>query len=400
MPTCFVPGCKAGYKSSNEKRHFFRVPSDKIEKWMRCISRDDKKLTSKCYVCDVHFASRFILKTYSHVINGEKVEIPRDRWALTSDAYPSNFPNCPKYISKSVPQKRSTRCLTRNEEPSTKRYRKVNTKDLHDTHSQVTTVENEIEEPSTSEAATTQHPELLYVNKISALRSELLKVKEDLYRCRKQKMIYKKKLKTLQTENLKLHQENAELKIKQLSADKLDSLPPRQKLVIEHMLKACHIKSKKGMRYDINWLLDCLLLKIRSPSVYEFLRNNDYLPLPCQSTLHQYIRGINAKFGFDEDLFVILKSKLETIPQTECQGVLIFDEITLQKHIELSKATGEMIGLVDCGDNSVLPQSEFTAGDHGLVFMFRPHFASWVQCIGTFCSKSSVPGSTVAKLIL
>ncbi|XP_023231060.1 uncharacterized protein LOC111631096 [Centruroides sculpturatus] len=117
------------------------------------------------------------------------------------------------------------------------------------------------------------------------------------------------------------------------------------------------------MRYDINWLLDCLLLKIRSPSLYEFLRNNDYLPLPCQSTLHQYIRGINAKFGFDEDLFVILKTKLETIPQTECQG-------------------------------------RITAGDHGLVFMFRPHFASWVQCIGTFCSKSSVSGSTVAKLIL
>ncbi|XP_023244756.1 uncharacterized protein LOC111642617 [Centruroides sculpturatus] len=191
-------------------------------------------------------------------------------------------------------------------------------------------------------------------------------------------MIYRKKLKTLQTENLKLHQENTELKMKQLSADKLDSLPPRQKLIIEHMLKACHIKSKKGMRYDINWLLDCLLLKIRSPSLYEFLRNNDYLPLPCQSTLHQYIRGINAKFGFDEDLFVVLKTKLETIPQTERQGVLIFDEITLQKHIELSKATGEMIGLVHCGDNSELRQSEFTAGDHGLVFMFRPHFASWV----------------------
>ncbi|XP_023243312.1 uncharacterized protein LOC111641388 [Centruroides sculpturatus] len=208
-----------------------------------------------------------------------------------------------------------------------------------------------------------QHPELLYVNKISSLQSELLKVKEDLYRCRKQKMIYRKKLKTLQTENLKLHQKNTELKIRQLLADKLDSLLPRQKLVIEHMLKACHIKSKKVH-------------------------------------LHQYIRGINAKFGFDEDLFVILKTKLETIPQTECQGVLIFDEITLQKHIELSNATSEMIGLVNCGDNSELPQSEFTAGDHGLVFMFRPHFASWVQCIGTFCSKSSVPGSTVAKLIL
>ncbi|XP_023242190.1 uncharacterized protein LOC111640409 [Centruroides sculpturatus] len=68
----------------NEKRHLL-------------YPRDDKMLTNKCYVCDVHFASRFILKTFSHVINGEKVEIPRDRWALTSVAYPSNFPNCPKY---------------------------------------------------------------------------------------------------------------------------------------------------------------------------------------------------------------------------------------------------------------------------------------------------------------
>ncbi|XP_023230172.1 zinc finger protein 43-like isoform X2 [Centruroides sculpturatus] len=128
MPTCFVPGCKSGYKSSNEKRHFFRAPSDKIKEWMRFIPRDDRMLTNKCYVCDVHFASRFILKTFSHVINGEKVEIPRDRWELTSDAYPSNFPNCPKYISRSVPQKPSTRCLTRNEQPSRKGSRKDNTK--------------------------------------------------------------------------------------------------------------------------------------------------------------------------------------------------------------------------------------------------------------------------------
>jgi hypothetical protein len=65
------------------------------------------------------------------IINGERVEIERGKWTLTRDAYPTRFPNTPKYLSSSAPKSRtratrvskSTKmrlaidCSTQQEEP-------------------------------------------------------------------------------------------------------------------------------------------------------------------------------------------------------------------------------------------------------------------------------------------
>lgn len=114
MPTCWATGCRSGYRSSSEKsnsdtRHFFRAPSDsrRLAVWKRLIPRDGN-LTSKHSLCDIHFEDRFIVKKYTHVINGEKVEMDRGRWELTDDAVPTIFPNLPKYFSS---RKRKTRVI-------------------------------------------------------------------------------------------------------------------------------------------------------------------------------------------------------------------------------------------------------------------------------------------------
>lgn len=105
MPRCFVPGCKSGYDSvlpSGEKRHFFRPPRDaeRLALWQRAVPRQDKKLSSTCSVCDLHFSDEDISKVFEHNICGELVTMPRDKWALKDDAVPRLFPNCPSYLSK------------------------------------------------------------------------------------------------------------------------------------------------------------------------------------------------------------------------------------------------------------------------------------------------------------
>ncbi|KAH7932095.1 hypothetical protein HPB51_029512 [Rhipicephalus microplus] len=111
---CFVPGCSTGYVSARKagvKRSVFTVPNDedRLKAWQRYIPRGDKLLDRTAVLCELHLEQRFIVRDYTHIVNGEVVKIPRGRPCLTDDAIPSIFPNTPSYLSKKLPQKRSSR---------------------------------------------------------------------------------------------------------------------------------------------------------------------------------------------------------------------------------------------------------------------------------------------------
>lgn len=52
------------------------------------------------------------------------------------------------------------------------------------------------------------------------------------------------------------------------------------------------------------------------------------------------MKGINCNFGFDPQMFSVLKEKLQKMPEPERKSVLIWDEISLQKHVEFNKQNG------------------------------------------------------------
>ncbi|KAH7950663.1 hypothetical protein HPB51_025185 [Rhipicephalus microplus] len=111
---CFAPGCSTGYVSARKaavKRSVFTVPNDedRLKAWQRYVPRGDKLLDRTAFLCELHFEQRFIVRDYTHIVNGEVVKIPRGRPCLTDDAIPSIFPNTPSYLSKKFPQKRSSR---------------------------------------------------------------------------------------------------------------------------------------------------------------------------------------------------------------------------------------------------------------------------------------------------
>ncbi|XP_076299767.1 uncharacterized protein LOC143218463 [Lasioglossum baleicum] len=66
-------------------------------------------------------------------------------------------------------------------------------------------------------------------------------------------------------------------------------IPHNQELIIKECLRASKYKSPKGNRYNNEWLLLCLLLYKKSPTTYNFLRNNKILPLPAHSTVTKYV---------------------------------------------------------------------------------------------------------------
>lgn len=111
---CFAPGCTGGYVSARKKgkkASIFTVPEDdeRFKAWQRNIPRADKPLEKTSVLCELPFEPNFIMRDYTHVMNGEVVRIPRGRQCLSDDAVPSIFPNTPRYLSKKLPQKHQSR---------------------------------------------------------------------------------------------------------------------------------------------------------------------------------------------------------------------------------------------------------------------------------------------------
>lgn len=85
-----MPGCK---NDGRQRLSLFAVPADdeRFEVWKRALSGFGKTLEKKCVVCEKHFECRFICRTYKHTINGQLVEIPRNRPSLLPEAVPTRF---------------------------------------------------------------------------------------------------------------------------------------------------------------------------------------------------------------------------------------------------------------------------------------------------------------------
>ncbi|XP_075527766.1 uncharacterized protein LOC142559949 [Dermacentor variabilis] len=115
---CFVPGCTSGYVSSKNcgrRVSLFSVPKEpeRFKSWQRAVPCAGQVLNARSRLCELHFDEQFIVRYFTHMVNGETVLIPRDRPVLTSDAVPTVFPDLLQYLSKKAHWKRKSRTSTR-----------------------------------------------------------------------------------------------------------------------------------------------------------------------------------------------------------------------------------------------------------------------------------------------
>jgi hypothetical protein len=85
--------------------------------------------------------------------------------------------------------------------------------------------------------------------------------------------------------------------------------------------KALLKKSSKGMRYGPEFLLECLLLHIKSASAYEHLRTSNMLPLPDPYHVRRLIRGLTCKFGFQDFSLKSISNEFNGKGFKECCGM-------------------------------------------------------------------------------
>lgn len=102
--------------------------------------------------------------------------------------------------------------------------------------------------------------------------------------------------------------------------ERIKMLPSIQQDAVRTCFAASRVKGTKGRRYPLNFIYECLLLRIKGPKVYEHIRAHNILPLPSINTLRRYIRNIKGSYGFQQATFDCLKEKSKDMAPEDRRG--------------------------------------------------------------------------------
>ncbi|KAM7284777.1 hypothetical protein ISCGN_001871 [Ixodes scapularis] len=163
------------------------------------------------------------------------------------------------------------------------------------------------------------------------------------------------------------------------------SLPLKQQLNVRDCFETAKRKSPKGMHYEQEWLLECILMRMKSPRLYRHLREHKILALPGPTTLRKYLSHYKSGFGFNPTTFAALKEKTADMTELELHGGLVLDEMKLSENISL-RASGHAEGFVDLGP--------YTTNDQKGVPDCRPWHGAAVPAIPRKVDSNSCPLET------
>ena len=174
-------------------------------------------------------------------------------------------------------------------------------------------------------------------------------------------------------------------------------------MVIRTIKDRANCDRGRGIRYDAEWLLECLLLRIKSPKAYKHLRERNLLPLPCSTTVRRLLSSMQCSYGFNEEALASIKRTLESLSLDLKRGSLVWDEMSISKAVKYDPQKMKFEGFSDYGYDDINADPKAACdqlADHCLVFIFRPYRASWIQPIAVFATKGAAPGHIISTLLI
>ena len=109
----------------------------------------------------------------------------------------------------------------------------------------------------------------------------------------------------------------------------INALPEMQQIAVRGCFKAAN-KPANGRRHSLEWIYECLLMRIQNSKLYEHLRTRKILILPTRSTLEKYIQKVGTVYGFQESVFECLKLKASRMEIVKKHGILNYLNIAIR----------------------------------------------------------------------
>ncbi|KAK7571122.1 hypothetical protein V9T40_014726 [Parthenolecanium corni] len=108
---------------------------------------------------------------------------------------------------------------------------------------------------------------------------------------------------------------------------------------------------------------------------------------------------MKPQYGFQDQVFNVMRKKANHMPMAERRGGLFIDEVKLSPNLKFDEKTLRVTGFVDLGVHTPDHQLN-TPGDHALVIIYQPLQGKWFQTVGAFLSKGAAPGDVLHNIIL
>lgn len=82
----------------------------------------------------------------------------------------------------------------------------------------------------------------------------------------------------------------------------VQALPVKQQQQVRVCLAACKRRSTKGMKYEAQWVLECAVMCMKSPRLYEHIRKHKIMVLPSRTSLRCFLKKYRSGFGLSTKL--------------------------------------------------------------------------------------------------
>lgn len=110
-------------------------------------------------------------------------------------------------------------------------------------------------------------------------------------------------------------------------SEQISKLSQKQQERVRQCFAAAAAK-KKSFRCSKLWIVEYIIMKMKSSRLYDHIRDNEILALPSKSTLKQY----KSAFGFSKKVSEEFKNKMQDMDPFKKHGGLLVDDLKLSEH--------------------------------------------------------------------
>lgn len=138
-----------------------------------------------------------------------------------------------------------------------------------------------------------------------------------------------------------------------------------------------------------------LAIYYKSSSCYTFLRRKG-VTLPAISTIKKWLGNFHCTPGFNQRIFRNLAIKAESLSKSEKICIVMFDEMSIKKHLDYSEKLDIFEGISDLGKlgRTSVPASQ------ALVLMIRGIYSPWKIPLAYFLTGNGVTCAELHKIML
>lgn len=179
---------------------------------------------------------------------------------------------------------------------------------------------------------------------IEALLMQLKKSKEKMKQVLEEKAVLEEK-----NNQLCLQVTNLQAQITTMTTDrqkeaKAIAVEALQKIFTPGQITVLMSSTKSRVKWSAEDIMSAIFLRALSPKAYKYLRDVKNIPLPCTTTLHNWISDFKVLPGILKDVFNIMSSKGNNLLITKKLTVLTFDDVYVSNKLDIERKAQKIYG--------------------------------------------------------